>query len=102
MVVVGRTKIPYNDLFALNRRELKALIKGHEMDQKDLVEAMRKHAIIGLMPHVKKGAYINPKEIWQLPWDEVIQPFQSTKDDYEQAKRLLDIADKIKHGKSKN
>lgn len=103
MLIVGRTKIPYNQLFALSRKELKALIKGHEIDQKDLVESMRVHAIIGLQPHLKKGANISPEKIWPLPWDKKLKPFQTTDDDFAKAKKLLEIASKLeKNGKSKN
>ena len=103
MLIIGRTKIPYNQLFALNRKELKALIKGHEIDQKDLVESMRVQAIIGLQPHLKKGANISPEKIWPLPWDKKIKPFQSTDGDFAKAKKLLEIASKLeRNGKSKN
>lgn len=103
MLIVGRTKIPYYELFALSRREIKALIKGHEIDQKDLVESIRVHAVIGLQPHLKKGANISPDKIWPLPWDKSIKPFQSTDGDFAKAKKLLEIASKLeKNGKSKN
>jgi len=62
MLIVGRTKIPYNQLFALSRKEIKALIRGHEIDQKDLVESMRVHAMIGLQPHLKKGTNLSPEK----------------------------------------
>jgi hypothetical protein len=103
MLVVGRTKIPYNQLFALSRKEIRALIKGHEIDQKDLVESLRVHAIIGLQPHLKKGANIEPMRIWPLPWDAKVKPFESTQEDFAKAKKLLEIAGKLeKNGKSKN
>ena len=103
MLIVGRTKIPYDQLFCLNRLELKALIKGHEIDQKDLVESMRVQAIIGLQPHLKKGANISPEKIWPLPWDKKIKPLESTPSDFAKAKKLLEIASKLeKNGKSKN
>jgi hypothetical protein len=103
MLIVGRTKIPYNQLFALSRKELRALIKGHEIDQKDLVESLRVHAIIGLQPHLKKGANLSPQKIWPLPWEQALKPFQSTDDDFAKAKKLLEIASKLeKNGKSKN
>lgn len=103
MLVVGRIKIPYDQLFALNTKEIQALIKGHEIDQKDLVESLRVHAILGLQPHLKKGANISPQKIWPLPWDESLKPFQSTQEDFVKAEKLLEIASKIKkNGKSKN
>lgn len=103
MLVVGRTKIPYDQLFALNTKEIKALVKGHEIDQKDLVESLRVHALLGLQPHLKKGTNLNPQQIWPLPWDEKPKPFESTADDFAKANKLLEIASKIrKDGKSKN
>lgn len=103
MLIVGRTKIPYNQLFALSRKEIKALIRGHEIDQKDLVESMRVHAMIGLQPHLKKGTNLSPRKIWPLPWEQNIKPFQSTDEDFAKAKKLLEIASKLeKNGKSKN
>jgi hypothetical protein len=103
MLVVGRTKIPYDQLFALSIKELNALIRGHEIDQKDLVESMRIHAIIGLQPHLKKGTNILPEKIWPLPWDNTPKPLESTPQDFAKAKKLLEIASKLeKNGKSKN
>lgn len=103
MLLVGRTKIPYEQLFYLSRKELKALVKGHEIDQKDLVEAMRTHAIIGLQPHLKKGANLDERKLWPLPWDDIIKPLESTPQDFAKAKKLLEIASKLeRNGKSKN
>ena len=96
MVVVGRTKIPYNDLFSLNRRELKSLIKGHEIDQRELVEAMRTHAMIGLQPHLRKGTHLEPSRLWKLPWERNQESFISTEDDKARAKILLEMADKVR------
>jgi hypothetical protein len=101
MLIVGRTKIPYNQLFYLNRVELKALIKGHELDQKDLIESLRMHAMIGLQPHLKKGTHLDAKSIWSLPWDRKEKPYVSTNEDLEKAKKLIEIASKLKKdGKS--
>jgi hypothetical protein len=103
MLLVGRTKVPYEQLFCLSRKELKALIKGHEIDQKDMIEAMRVHAMVGLQPHLKKGANLNYTSIWPLPWDNTIKPLESTPQDFAKAKKLLEIASKLeKNGKSKN
>lgn len=79
------------------------MIKGHEIDQKDLIESLRVHAMIGLQPHLKKGTHLQPSKIWRLPWDEQVKPFQATKEDFDKAKKLLEIADKLrKDGKSKD
>jgi hypothetical protein len=64
---------------------------------------MRVHAVIGLQPHLKKGANISPDKIWPLPWDKTIKPFISTEGDFAKAKKLLEIASKLeKNVKSKN
>jgi hypothetical protein len=103
MLLVGRTKIPYEQLFCLNRKELQALVKGHEIDQKDFIGYLRVHALIGLQPHVKKGAIITPTKIWPLPWDNYGKPLESTPQDFAKAKKLLEIASKLERNvKSKN
>jgi hypothetical protein len=103
MLLVGRTKVPYEQLFCLSRKELRALVKGHEIDQKDMIEAMRVQAVIGLHPHLKKGANLDPTQLWPLPWDNKIKPLESTPQDFAKAKKLLEIASKLqKNGKSKN
>lgn len=79
------------------------MVKGHEIDQKDLVEAMRNHAIIGLQPHLKKGANLDERKLWPLPWDKIEKHLESTPQDFAKAKKLLEIASKLeRNGKSKN
>ena len=103
MLLVGRTKVPYEQLFSLNIKEINALIKGHESDYKDLIESLRVHAVIGLHPHLKKGANIDATRIWPLPWDKTIKPLESTPQDFAKAKKLLEIASKLERNvKSKN
>jgi hypothetical protein len=96
MLIVGRTKIPYNQLFYLNRSELKALIKGHELDQKDLIESLRMHAMIGLQPHLKKGTHLDPKSVWKFPWESKEKEYISTDEEKERARKMLEIASKLK------
>jgi hypothetical protein len=103
MLLVGRTKVPYEQLFCLSRKELKALVKGHEIDQKDMIEAMRVQAVIGLHPHLKKGANLDPTKLWPLPWDKRAKALESTPQDFAKAKKLLEIASKLERNvKSKN
>jgi hypothetical protein len=103
MLLVGRTKVPYEQLFCLSRKELKALVKGHEVDQKDMIEAMRVQAVIGLQPHLKKGANLDETKLWPLPWDKKAKPFESSPQDFAKAKKLLEIASKLERNvKSKN
>lgn len=79
LLIVGRTKIPYNQLFCLNRNELMTIIKGHEIDQRELVEALRLHASISVSPHVRKEdkSKIEPKRLWPLPWDKDMKAIES-------------------------
>ncbi len=103
MLLVGRTKVPYEQLFSLNIKEINALIRGHQIDYKDLIESLRVHALIGLQPHLKKGANLNPSRIWPLPWDNTHKPLESTPQDFAKAKKLLEIASKLERNvKSKN
>jgi ribosomal protein S15P/S13E len=103
MLLVGRTKVPYEQLFCLSRKELQALVKGHEIDQKDMFEAMRTHAIIGLQPHLKRGANLDQTKLWPLPWDKIAKHLESTPQDFAKAKKLLEIASKLERNvKSKN
>ena len=76
------------------------MIKGHEIDQKDLIESLRIHALIGLQPHMKKGSHLSPSKLWPLPWDEKPKPFTSTEDDFAKARKMLEIADKLKKEKN--
>jgi len=93
----------FEQLYCLSRKELSALVKGHEIDQKDLVEAMRVQAIIGLQPHLKKGANLDPIKIWPLPWDKTAKHLETTPQDFVKARKLLEIARKLeRNGKSKN
>lgn len=69
MVIVGRTKIPYNDLFILSKGEINAILEGHEIDKRDDWERTRKLAYLSVLPHVKKGAKVTPEILMPLPWD---------------------------------
>lgn len=71
MVIVGRTKIPYNDLYILSRSELDAIIEGHEIDKKDDWERTRMSTYITVSPNFKKGSNPKPENIFPLPWDVV-------------------------------
>jgi hypothetical protein len=103
MLLVGRLKMPYEQLFSLNIKEINALIKGHEIDYKDLIESLRVHALISLQPHLKKGTNLSPSKIWPLPWDTILKPLESTPQDFAKAKKLLEIASKLERNvKSKN
>ena len=72
MVIVGRTKIPYSDLFILNKEELECIIEGHEIDRKEGFEFTRGSAYLISSPYLKKGTTIT--QFWPLPWDEGYTP----------------------------
>ena len=103
MLLVGRTKVPYEQLFSLSVKEINSLIKGHESDYKSLIESLRVHAFISIQPHLRKGANLSESRMWPLPWDNIVKPFESTPQDFAKAKKLLEIASKLeRNGKSKN
>ena len=111
LLIVGRTKIPYNQLFCLNRNELMIIIKGHEIDQRELVEVVRLHASLTINPHVRKEdkSKIEPKRLWPLPWDKEAKKTETKtlEQRISKVKKLAEIyrAGKIipkENGKSKN
>ena len=68
-----------------------------------MIEAMRVQAVIGLHPHLKKGANLDPKKLWPLPWDNFGKTIETTPQDFAKAKKLLEIASKLERNvKSKN
>lgn len=69
MVIVGRTKIPYNDLFCYNNKEIKSIIEGHEDNIKLDFEKTRKAVGFTILPHLKKGSKLDMSEIWPFDWE---------------------------------
>lgn len=109
--MVGRTKIPYQELFCLSRNEIKSLVEGHESDIKDFVEVIRLHASLTINPHVRKEdkSKIEPKRLWPLPWDKEVKNTETKtlEQRISKVKKLAEIyrAGKIipkENGKSKN
>jgi hypothetical protein len=72
MVIVGRTKIPYNDLFHLSRGEIDAIIDGHEIDVRESWERERIAAFLNVSPYLKQNSNKKPESLWPLPWDKAI------------------------------
>jgi len=94
MVIVGRTKIPYNDLFILNKDELECIIEGHEIDKRDDWERTRISAYISAGAYLKKGTTI--QSLWPLTWDEgyeakEIDPKQLKKDTLKAKERFAKL-----------
>ena len=101
MVIVGRTKIPYNDLFCLNNKEIESILEGHEIDYKASFERSRMLASITLLPHLKKGAKLDVKKIWSLPWDsEKVEKQIDTVSILEKQRMAKEKFDKLKKKKN--
>jgi len=96
MVIVGRVKVPINDLFLLTKREIEALIRGHESDKKDDWERSRMNAYIVASPYMKSG--VTPSQLWPLPWEG--EHTESMETDIDQLKKdtakAMDVFEKIK------
>lgn len=88
---MGRTKVPYDQLFYLSRKELDIIVKGHEIDQKEIWEMVRMHASIAIQPHLKKGTSITPQTLIPLPWDKKRAIKEVPKETIDKAKKLGEI-----------
>lgn len=99
MLAVGRTKIPYGQLFLLNRSELNTLIEGHEIDLREQWEMTRRQSLFIRQSWVKE---ILDKKHFPLLWDEEIEKPIMTNDEKDHGKKLLEISKKLKNGKSEN
>lgn len=96
MVIVGRTKLPYNDLYILSRPELDAILEGHEIERKDDWERARMSSYWIVSPYNDKHA--KPNKLFPLPWDKIELP------DIEEMKERLKKAKDIfnRYGKTRN
>ena len=101
MVIVGRLKIPYNDLFICNLEERNALIEGHSLDIHEIYEASRLGAYLSILPHIdkKQTRNLTPQKLFPFYWEKNIKHENPiTKDDFEHARKLAEI---VKSGKIK-
>ena len=71
---MGRLKLSYQDFFIHSVEEITLILEGHEIDKRDDWERERMSAMIALMPNLKKGAKLDAKKVWPLPWDKEHQP----------------------------
>lgn len=69
MVLVGRLKVPYQDLFFYTVQDLHLLLKGHEIDKRDDWDRTRVGGYISIIPDLKKGSKITPAQLYPMPWD---------------------------------
>lgn len=101
---MGRTKIPYDDIFILTQKELAAVIEGHEIDLRDNWERERIAAFLAVSPYLEKKSNIGPQKLWPLPWDRQIDPLEVDKIDFrekvakfkqriEQHRKIVDLRD---------
>jgi hypothetical protein len=100
MVIVGRTKIPFNDLFLCTRKEIDAIVRGHEVDLKDSWERERYSTYLQLLPNIKKGTNLSPMKLWALPWDKEEQVGLSPEKIKDQIERSKEIYRKLQELKN--
>jgi hypothetical protein len=98
MVLVGRLKIPYQDLFILSNSEIDMMVYGHEIDIKERMELDRDFTGISVSPYAKKG--FNLRREMPFSWEEKEEIEFSTQEDYQNARETLDLIKKLKNGKS--
>lgn len=94
MVLVGRLKMTYQDLFVLSNSEIEAVIYGHEIDIRSQAEMDRLFTGLMVSPYAKQG-YDVRKDI-RFPWDEIEEVEPATKQDFDNARKMWDIVDKLK------
>jgi len=98
MVLVGRLKIPYQDLFLLSNSEIDMLVYGHEIDIKERMELDRTFTGVIVSPYAKKGYNLAKEMVY--PWEEKEEIEFSSPQDYQNARETLDLIKKLKDGKS--
>ena len=93
MLLVGRLKIPYQELIVLTDPELKALVYGHELDIRDTWNRDRTFAGLVVSPYAPKGYDI--RKDFRFSWeDEEDFIYKATKDDFANAKKMWEIVEK--------
>ena len=94
MVLVGRLKIPYQDLFILSNTELECVVYGHEIDIKDSWELTRNSTGLIVSPWANKGFDI--RKTMPFAWDVQDEIVFASKQDFDQARKMLDIVEKAR------
>jgi len=93
MLLVGRLKLPYQELFVLSNSEIKALVYGHELDIRDTWNRDRTFAGLLVSPYAPKGYDI--RKDFRFSWeDEEEFIYKATKDDFANAKKMWEIVEK--------
>lgn len=97
-VLVGRLKVPYQDLCILSNSEIDALIYGHEIDIKERMAFERDMTGFMVSPYAKKGWDIRKE--YEFSWDEPIEVFRATKEEIAEVKRISELVHKLKSAKN--
>jgi hypothetical protein len=99
MLLVGRLKVSYQELFVLTNSEINALVYGHEIDIKDTWNRDRTFAGLLVSPYAPKGYDI--RRDFPFSWEEPDQyTFKATADEIAKAKKMWEIVDKYKEAKN--
>ena len=88
--MVGRLKLPYQDLSILSRSEIDAVIEGHELDIRDNFAIHRELTGVIIQPWLKKGTNIKMSNVMPFPWEKKTKHVVSEKS-IEKAKKLGEI-----------
>jgi hypothetical protein len=88
--LVGRLKVPYQDLCILSRAEIDCVIEGHELDIRDSFALHRELTGIIIQPWLKKGTNLKMNKVLVFPWEQKPKEGLSEKS-IEKAKKLGEI-----------
>lgn len=104
MVISGRLQIPFDDLFLYSKKEIDCLVEGYNLNHKDILLGLRRHAYIVSSPYFPKDKDVTLQSLWRFDWEPEEEVKFASKDDFEEAKKILDIVHKarLKNGKSAN
>lgn len=104
MLLAGRIKLPYQELFVLSNAEITAMIYGHEIDIRDAWVRDRTFAGLIVSPYAKKGYDVRKDFIFSWE-DEGDLTFKASKEDFAKAKKMWEIVEQNrakKNGKSED
>jgi hypothetical protein len=66
---MGRLGLSYQDFFILTIKEIGLILKGYDEKIQGEWEMARMSGALSVLPHLKKGAKLDVKKLWPLPWD---------------------------------
>jgi hypothetical protein len=97
--LVGRLKVPHQELFLLSRLERESLIDGHEIDIRERMEFERDMFGITVSPYAKKGWDV--RKYYRLPWETEPVIERMTKTEIHDFNKIAEIV-RAKRKKNKN